>query len=213
MLDIKSLWAACNRHQQKLENKMKNIVLPVVPLVLSIVLVAIRGVQSTSNVTVYMDDYIRLNQQQFDGVLKEYETILANAKTSYIRELRAIDVQIDLLAVKLEEATERLRPIHLIDSWHKQCVKDNSPDIPLIVTVRTAMSTCSTTALNQLTSYLSNCQSDYNSLKSYYTNTLKNALSNCEKNNSSSQLNYSTCITTTVSLGKYIPYICPNFKK
>lgn len=174
---------------------MRNIV----ALLLIVALATIGDVQSASNVTAYMDDYIRLNQQQYDGVLKEYESMLANARSSYTRELRAIDVQIDLLAVKLEEAAERLLPIHLIDAWHKQCVKNHSPDIPLIVAVRNAMTSCSTSAQNQLTSYLSNCQSDYNSLKSYYTTTFRTALNNCEKNNPSSQLNYSTCITSTVS--------------
>lgn len=179
------------------ESKMRNIVWPLALLL--IVGLGASGVQSASNVTVYMDDYIRLNQQQYDTVLREYEATLANARENYAKELRAIDVQANLLQVKLEEAAGRLRPLQLIDTWHKQCVQNYSSNIPLISTVRTAMTACSTAAQNNLNSYLAQCQSDYNSLKSYYSNTFKNAINNCEKNNPNSQFNYSTCITTTVS--------------
>lgn len=185
--------------------KMENIVWTLALLL--IVALGASGVQSAANVTVYMDDYIRLNQQQYDAVLREYEGTLANCRSNYAKELRAIDVQADQLQVKLEEAAGRLRPLQLIDTWHKLCVQNYSSNIPLISTMRTAMSACSTAAQNNLNSYLDPCQRDYNSLKSYYTNTFKTAIKNCEKNNPTSQFNYSTCITTVVSRWQHVYFI------
>ncbi|KAH8415866.1 hypothetical protein KR222_002308, partial [Zaprionus bogoriensis] len=175
--------------------KMRDIAV----LLLLLVSLATRGVQSASNVTVYMEDYIRQNQLQYDAKLKEYESQLANFRETYARELRAIDVQADQLQVKLEEAAGRLRPIELIDSWHKQCVQNYSANIPLIVTVRNAMTACSTTAQNNLNSILVNCQNTYTNLKSYYNNNLKTMLSNCEKQNPISQLNYTICVTNVIA--------------
>lgn len=176
---------------------MRNIMWPLA--ILLIIGLGASGVQSASNVSAYMEDFLRQNQLQYDLVLKDYETKMANFRTNYAGELRAIDVQKELLVVKLEEASGRLRPIELIDTWHKQCVQNYSASIPTIASVRTTLTACKTAAENQLNGYLTNCQNTYNSLKSYYNNNFKTMINNCEKNNPISQLNYSICVTNSVS--------------
>lgn len=176
---------------------MRNIMWPLA--ILLIIGLGAGGVQSATNITAYMEDFLRQNQLQYDLVLVDYETKLANFRSNYAGELRAIDVQKDLLQVKLEEASGRLRPIELIDTWHKQCVQNYSASIPTIATVRATLTTCKTSAEQQLNGYLVNCQNTYNSLKNYYNNNFKTMISNCEKNNPISQLNYSICVTNAVS--------------
>ncbi|EDV98513.1 GH22629 [Drosophila grimshawi] len=146
-----------------------------------------------------MEDYVRQNQRQYEAKLSQLEHDLATFRDVYARELGVIPVQADQLVIKLEEAKARLNPIELIDLWHKQCVQNYSASIPLAVTVRSALTTCSNTAQSNLNSILTNTQNTYNSLKSYYASNLKNSLVDCEKRNSLSQLNYTICITTAMA--------------
>jgi len=149
-----------------------------------------------------MEDYIRQNQRQYEARLKKYEDEMATFRETYGRELRAISVQADQLQLKLEEATERLRPLELIDSWHKQCVQNYSASLPTIVAMRTALTACSTGAQNTLNSHLQNAVNTYNSLKSYHANNVKALFTDCEKRHPASQQNYTDCITAAVSKNK-----------
>ncbi|XP_034103035.1 uncharacterized protein LOC117567278 [Drosophila albomicans] len=156
-------------------------------------------VLSSSNVTVYMEDYIRLNQRQYEAKVKKFEVEIATFRETYGRELRAISVQADLLELKLNEATERLRPLELIDSWHNQCVQNYSTTIPTVATVRAALTSCSTAAQSNLNGHLQNAQNTYNNLKSYHTTNVKNMLNDCEKRHPASQGNYTSCVTNAIA--------------
>ncbi|XP_034477928.1 uncharacterized protein LOC117784330 [Drosophila innubila] len=175
--------------------KMCNLVV-VLALLIS---VGSYGVLSASNVTGHMEDYIRQNQRQYEARLKKYEDEMATFRETYGRELRAISVQADQLQLKLEEATERLRPLELIDSWHRQCVQNYSASLPTIVAMRTALTACSTGAQNNLNGHLQNSVNTYNSLKSYHANNVKALFTDCEKRHPASQQNYTDCITTAIA--------------
>ncbi|KAH8300077.1 hypothetical protein KR044_009522, partial [Drosophila immigrans] len=164
-----------------------------------LICVGASGVLSSSNVTAHMDDYIRLNQRQYEAKSKKFEDEIATFRETYGRELRAISVQADLLQLKLDEATERLRPIELIDSWHNQCVQNYSATIPTVASVRAALTSCTTAAQNNLNGYLQNAQNTYNSYKSYHTNNVKNMLTDCEKKHPASQQNYTNCVTSAIA--------------
>ncbi|KAH8384582.1 hypothetical protein KR093_001626, partial [Drosophila rubida] len=175
--------------------KMHNLII----LLALLICVGASGVLSSSNVTIHMDDYIRLNQRQYEDKVKSFEDEIAAFRETYGRELRAISVQADLLQLKLDEATYRLRPIELIDSWHNQCVQNYSATIPTVATVRAALTSCTTAAQSNLNGYLQNAQNTQNSLKSYHTTNLKNLLNDCEKRHPQSQQNYTICVTNAVS--------------
>ncbi|KAL7737166.1 hypothetical protein ACLKA6_005364 [Drosophila palustris] len=174
---------------------MRNLVV-VLALLIS---VGSYGVLSASNVTVHMEDYIRQNNRQYEAKLKKYEDEMATFRDTYGRELRAISVQADQLQIKLEEATERLRPLELIDSWHKQCVQNYTASIPTIATMRTALTSCSTGAQNNLNSHLQNSVNTYNTLKNYYASNVKALFNDCEKRHPASQQNYTDCITAAIA--------------
>lgn len=157
------------------------------------------GALSATNLTVYLEDYIVGNQRQYDAKLKQCETELANIRLVYTGSLRAISIQTDQLEVRLTEAKERLTPIELIDSWHKECVQNQSKNIPDIATVRKTLNACASTAESNINSILTNAQNTYNSLKSYYANNLKNLLADCLKRYPDSLTNYTVCIKQAVS--------------
>lgn len=162
---------------------------------LQVVLISLGLFSLVASQSQSLDAYILQNQRQYDAKVKSYEDQLANFKTLYSKRLEAINVQADLMQLKLEEASARLDPIALMDVWSKQCVQNYSSSIPTVTAMRAAIVKCPET----INGVLNNVESTYNSLKNYYDKNLKNALAHCKKVYTTALLNYTLCVTNAVS--------------
>ncbi|XP_043644599.1 uncharacterized protein LOC122614167 [Drosophila teissieri] len=148
----------------------------------------------TRNSSQSMDLYLLQNQRQYDAKLKQLADELANFKQLFQKQLTALDVQADSMQLKLEQASAHLDPIILIDSWSKQCVQNYSVQIPTISVARDSIIKCK----ESISTILNGPENTYNSLNSYYKNTVKNGLAQCLKLHPTAQLNYTLCVTRVI---------------
>ncbi|XP_017132023.1 uncharacterized protein LOC108149129 [Drosophila elegans] len=160
---------------------------------ISLALLSLSAGQATSSFE-SMDLYLLQNQRQYDAKLKQLEDEMANFKNLFASRIQALNVQADSMQLKLEEATARLDPITLIDSWSKQCVQNYTNTIPTIAVARASITKCA----ENINGVLNNPESAYNSLNSYYKNNLKNGLAQCVKLHPNAHLNYTLCVTKVI---------------
>ncbi|XP_017051034.1 uncharacterized protein LOC108094772 [Drosophila ficusphila] len=147
-----------------------------------------------TNISQSMDNYILQNQRQYDAKIRQMDDELANFRTLFAKRIEAVNLQADLVQLKLEEATARLDPITLINSWSKQCVQNYSATIPTVIVARASITKCA----ESISGVLNSPESTYNTLNNYYKNNLKNSLAQCLKQHPKSLFNYTLCVTKVI---------------
>ncbi|XP_065371317.1 uncharacterized protein LOC135963410 isoform X1 [Calliphora vicina] len=145
------------------------------------------------------DDYINLNRQQYAKTLQDYENQMDKYRQLYAGRVEIININLDMLIDGLIQSEERLNPLEVLSDFSKECVIKYRSSIPTVAYTKTSITSCATTANNQVNNLLSSPLSTKNSLQNYYTNYFEKEVTNCGKKFDNSTANYTICVTSVTS--------------
>lgn len=150
-----------------------------------------------SNSSVGIENYLFINRQKYAKNIATYDQQLDSFELTYGASLETIKMKLNLLVDSLVQTEKRLDILAILN---ETCVTKYRAVIPTVAATESVINGCAMTGNGKINIMLNYPKNTRNNLDKYYDGVFEKGISACKMDYSSMPLNYTTCVTDTVSL-------------